>query len=219
MRSSLVELRRYCQSPFRVNDIPPSSGDDGAILLWDVAAGRPLGALPLQRSGAVRAIAFDPAGGRLASGHEDGTVRFWDARRRRLESTLSGHTGPVYAVAFGPGGRTFASGGGDDTAALWQQDGQDRWRRLDEPLRDHTGTVASVAFTPDGHTLATGSWGPHRQDLEHRPGLVAPAGLHARQPQPHHGRVGPVRGHGPTLRAHLRAPSRRRYPPLSSGLR
>ena len=97
-------------------------------------------------------------GGRLASGHEDGTVRFWDARRRRLESTLSGHTGPVYAVAFGPGGRTFASGGGDDTAALWLQDDQDRWRRLDEPLRGHTGTVASVVFAPDGHTLATGSW-------------------------------------------------------------
>ena len=116
-------------------------------------------------AGDVRAVAFSPAGGPLASAGTDGRIRLWDPTTRALaREPLPGHTGTpgsdpaIRSLAFSPNGKLLASGGADTTARLWDAI---TGRPIGEPLRGHTEEVQSVAFSPDNALLATGS-GDHR---------------------------------------------------------
>ena len=101
----------------------------------------------------VYSVAFSPAGGTLASGSGDNTIRLWDSVAGEHQRTLTGHTDTVYSVAFSPDGRTLASGSRDNTIRLWDSVMGEHQRTL----TGHTHLVYSVAFNPDGRTLASGS--------------------------------------------------------------
>ena len=60
---------------------------------------------------ALDAIAFSPAGKRIASGGRDGIVRLWDASSGREMLRLRDHGGPVNAVAFSPDGCRLVAAG------------------------------------------------------------------------------------------------------------
>jgi hypothetical protein len=64
-------------------------------------------------------VGFDPAGTRIASGHDGGTIRVWDATTGRLLHQLTGHRGRVGSVGFAPAGTRIASGHDDDTIRVW----------------------------------------------------------------------------------------------------
>lgn len=101
---------------------------------------------------AVRGVAYDPAGGRLATVGDDATVRLWDAaNRNRLGKFI--HDRGVLSVAFNPDGRTLATGSADAAARLWDAATGTRLLRV-----RHDNKVTSVTFSPDGSLLATASW-------------------------------------------------------------
>ena len=121
----------------------------------------------------VRSVAFAPDGKTLASGGEDGTVRFWNVDNGQpLGEPLTNHGDSVWSVAFAPDGKTLASGGDDGTVRLWcvdtrqslcepltghrPPDRRDLLRRFDSKSPKALAHVRSVAFAPDGKILASG---------------------------------------------------------------
>lgn len=100
--------------------------------------------------GAVNALALIGDGQMLASGGEDGTVRFWampdlDATTTTPQAILSGHDGPVRAVSFAPDDSLLASAGADGTIRLW---------RL-APAFEAVAGGAPVLYSPDGERIVT----------------------------------------------------------------
>ncbi len=89
------------------------------ITIWNVADGKVVRTLPGHK-GTVFALAFSPAGDRLASASLDGTGRVWDLSGSGDKSiVLAGHQGWVEAVAFSPDGNVVATAAQDGTVRLW----------------------------------------------------------------------------------------------------
>ncbi|MGC5012430.1 protein kinase domain-containing protein [Streptosporangium sp. DT93] len=165
--TAVAHLRAHTETVNTVTFSPDgrtlaSGGGDGAVILWDTATRRPVGAPLTGHTRAVQSVAFSPDGKTLAAGGSNGegtdsgdhTVVMWDtATRQPLGDRLTGHTGWIRSVAFSPDGRILATAGADNTVILWDTA---TWQVIGDPLTGHTDWVQSVAFSPDGKTLVTG---------------------------------------------------------------
>ena len=105
-------------------------------------------------SAACSAITYSLDGALIVSGHDDGSVRIWEAANGVLLRTLLAHTGPVRSVAVSPDGARIASGSDDETIRIWEPDHEHPIR----VLQGHSDGVQSVAFSCDGRLLASGSY-------------------------------------------------------------
>jgi WD40 repeat protein len=63
-------------------------------------------------------VAWSPDGTKLASGSEDKTVKIWNAKTGKCDSTLNVDSG-VNAVAWSPDAKVLASGSDDKTVRIW----------------------------------------------------------------------------------------------------
>ena len=68
---------------------------------------------------AVNAVAWSPDGRSLASGSDDGVVRFWGAGPGEELRRLEGHRSRVQSVSWSPDGRWLASGSRDSEILIW----------------------------------------------------------------------------------------------------
>jgi WD40 repeat protein len=100
----------------------------------------------------VSCLAYSCDGLTLATGHDDGTVRLWDADTGRQRAILTGHAARVRALAFAPHGRQLASGDAAGDIKLWHLPANRQQTTLD----GHEGSVTCLAYSPDGATLVSG---------------------------------------------------------------
>jgi WD40 repeat protein len=64
-------------------------------------------------SGFVKAMAFSPAGGLLATAGSDSAVQLWDTSTdREIGAPMTRYIEDVDTLAFSPSGKTLATGGG-----------------------------------------------------------------------------------------------------------
>jgi WD40 repeat protein len=147
-----------------------ASADD-QVRLWDVASDRQI--LTLDHGACVKALAFSPTGGLVATAGADGTARLWHLPSGALCKTCVAHSGCSLALAFAPDGRTLAVAGSSHSVAvgLWDPStGEGRGSLTDpgsafthgrsgppaSPSGEPGLSIGAVAFAADGATLAAG---------------------------------------------------------------
>ena len=145
-----------------------SAGDDGAVRVWRMADGTPVGEPPavhLFHWGPVYAVAAGalPDGTPvIISGGDDRRMQVWRmADGTPVGMPLRGHRDEVYAVAAGAlpdGTPVIISGGWDGAVRVWRMaDGTP----VGEPLAGHFGRIDAVAAgaLPDGTpVIISGGW-------------------------------------------------------------
>ena len=130
------------------------------VSIWDAATGRRRHFLS-GHIDSIRSIAYSPDSSTVATGGDDGTVRFWNASTGALRHTITGHTNEVNAVAYSPDGDTLAIGGAYsvNTVGLWDVATNTLKNSLEIDTADFGWSyVVSLAFSPDGSTIAGGNY-------------------------------------------------------------
>jgi WD40 repeat protein len=128
-----------------------SGGDDGHIILWDLARGKVRRDLQGDSGGGdIRSLAFSPDGRRLAWTGIN-SVMLWDLAGGEEGVLLGRHDGWANCLAFSPDGRTLASGGWF-AVKLWEVSSGTEKSTLKTPCQQ----AMCLAFSPDGKTLAWG---------------------------------------------------------------
>jgi WD40 repeat protein len=142
-----------------------TGGSDGAVCVWDVESRR----TAVMLDGAAVALAFHPAGTRLAVASLSHAVRVWDftvplGGVRHLPLTeLVGHDDSVTCVVYSPDGSRLASGSTDHTVRLWDAESADLLG-----LATLDSQVKALSFSPDGRYLYTGNGNSSCYQLEVR---------------------------------------------------
>jgi WD40 repeat protein len=120
--------------------------------LWDTRSCRPHGP-PLQHSSEPRIAAFRPDGQVVATGHNDGSVKLWDAVDGHLRVELRSSKHPILGVAFSPDGKTLATGSVDDILQLWDAATA---KPIGKPF-PHRGQVYALTWAPNSQGIVTGA--------------------------------------------------------------
>jgi RNA polymerase sigma factor (sigma-70 family) len=136
-------------------------GSEGAkaLRLWEIPSGKELFSVRLQGRDSVRALVFSPDGKALLSGHEDGTIRFFNAASGASGRRFQAHPGAIRSMALSPDGKIIASSGdnhssGEFAVRLWDV-------ATLKPLVAHEGPqqgIDCMAFSADGNWVAAKSW-------------------------------------------------------------
>jgi WD40 repeat protein len=142
---------------------------DHQVRLWDVASDRQV--LTLDHGARVKALAFSPTGGLVATAGDDGAARLWQFPSGALRSTCVAQCGSAFSLAFAPDGRTLAVAGSGHSVAvgLWDPLTGERQGELTDwgsastrwgspPTAPPSGepglSIGTMAFSADGATLA-----------------------------------------------------------------
>lgn len=128
-----------------------ASGSDD-LTLWDGSSGHVLTALPQESWVTALAINTDPM--YLATGHDDGSIRYWDLAGHAALHTFRQHDLPISALAFDREGKFLAAASEDRTISLWDvASGKSLGT-----LTGHTDRIPGLAWHPTQRLLVSVGW-------------------------------------------------------------
>jgi hypothetical protein len=131
-----------------------TAGDDGEIVLRQLADGAVLHVFSSGLNGGVDKLAITPDGKRAVSGHgSTGKVIIWDIEKGSALHVMPRFDWPVSAVAVSPDGTRALSGSVDGVLKLWDIGTGEQLRSWS----GHQQGIYGAVFTADGHHVLTGS--------------------------------------------------------------
>lgn len=147
----------WCFSP---NAKILASGNDD-LILWDVTTGQLVSRIeqPDDQQAWITAIAFSPDGHTIATGHDDGKLRFRDVTSQAFLGEIQAHPDKPYkkavsAIAFAPNGQLVATAGEDMAVRVWDATAH----TLVAELKSHTDRVPALVWSPDSKLLISAGW-------------------------------------------------------------
>jgi WD40 repeat protein len=101
----------------------------------------------------VNGLAWSPGGELLATAHQDGPIRLWDAEGGELVLQLSGHRGWARGITWSPQAEQLATSGSDGRVVLWDVQTGEKIAEFGQSVRP----IWSVAWSEDGSMIAAGN--------------------------------------------------------------
>ena len=145
------------------SDMSPSgrvmaSAAAGVITLRDARTGERIGGFPTGTDNVSQVVVDDD--GHAATGHDDGMLRFWNARTGALVSAHAGHAGHVERMSIrGARGDLVFTESWDQTVRAWRL-------ATGEPLGVVlTNVRGAIAISGDGRLIATSETGTAEVDV------------------------------------------------------
>lgn len=148
-RTFLSDLETLWQ--FSPNADRLASGND-ELLLWDTQEAQLLKRIP--QDSWVTAIAYSPDGLTVATGHDDGKIRFWDTAQYIQKGEIDAHSQPISALSYSESQNALASAGEDRVIRVWNADTH---QELMEWV-GHTDRIPALTWNPLGSLLVSGGW-------------------------------------------------------------
>lgn len=144
-----------------------TAGDDGKLLLWDVATGTVAKRFET-RGGRFRSAEFTADGAHVVTAAANGVATIWNASTGAPEREFSAGETALNCAALSPDGSTLIAGDADNNAQIWDA----RTGELKQTLAGHTAELTAVAFSPDGSRMLTAArdnlvkiWDPSGKEL------------------------------------------------------
>jgi eukaryotic-like serine/threonine-protein kinase len=127
-----------------------SAGEDGRVLIVDVADGEKL-LMVCDLETPIRSVAYHPGGEWLAFAGDDHEISLWDASGRGRVRRLGTVGESIGALAFSQDGRHLAAGDNSGTIRIWDLSAENPPVILSASFEG----INALAFTPDGSRLAS----------------------------------------------------------------
>lgn len=124
----------------------------GGATLWSIQSSEPT--RRLEWKGSVLALAWSPAGNRLANGNQDATVHFW-LMETGQDLQMAGYPLKVREVSWDSTGTYLATGGGD-VATVWDCTPPGPEDSTPLSFKGHGDMISALAFQAGGPLLASG---------------------------------------------------------------
>ncbi|MFN8413443.1 MAG: PQQ-binding-like beta-propeller repeat protein [Anaerolineales bacterium] len=105
----------------------------------------------MKHNGDINSVSFSSDSKHIASGSNDGTVRYWESFTGKEISRMT-YIQPVTSVDISPDGKYVISGNMDGTARIWDAESGKEIARM-----SHESPTNYVAFNPDGNYVISES--------------------------------------------------------------
>lgn len=166
-------LRSLDAAPRR--DQLASGGDDGQVILWNVATGREERKLH-KLSSAVQTLAFSPDGRLLAAGDRMGQLTVWNLAERSDPIRQKVFDNWLLGIAWSKDSRTIVTCGDTWVRCFEAATGRQRWQSRPD---GQSATLSAITYSDDGSVVAVGDrvGRVHLYDLVQQTWTTTPPGL------------------------------------------
>lgn len=135
------------------SDLIFTCSSENIIRKWDFSSRTKIASLKTTNEGAYRSLIFSFDKTLLISGKENGEIKIWDTRSKKVKYFFYGHSGQVRALAATKNNNYCISGSEDKLIKIWNLNKN----RLSNTLTGHNSEIWSLSFIKNDSAILSSS--------------------------------------------------------------